>query len=128
MYNWWGGYSWFRAAYRTWFYWTSFIISARAMKNQRNASKILFKWSSCAFNSTTNLNRLNYQRNCDLPSQYFTNTSIWNLKNARNITRSGTRMCQFDNLLSCWVGQWSAIYINSTQLVDTAMTCWRTAK
>lgn len=53
-----------------------------------------------------------------LPSQYFTNTSIWNLKNARNITRSGTWMCQFDYLLSSWVGQWSPINVNSTQLVD----------
>ena len=42
-----------------------------------------------------------------LPSKYFWNTSIRDLKYSGNITRPGSTMSQFHNLLSCGIWEWS---------------------
>ena len=57
-----------------------------------------------------------------VPSKNFWHTSIRNLKKSWNITGSGTRMGQFNNFLSNRIWQRSTIYVNSTKLIDSAMT------
>ena len=57
-----------------------------------------------------------------VPSKNFWHTSIRNLKYSWNITGSGTRMGQFNNFLSDGIWQRSAIYVNSTKLIDSTMT------
>ena len=63
-----------------------------------------------------------------LPAENFRHTSIGDLQYSRDITRSGTRMGQFDNFLSRGIRQRSSVDVNATQLIDTAVAGRRTTE
>lgn len=57
-----------------------------------------------------------------LPSEYLRDAAVADLKNARYVARSRTAVGQFDDLLPRRVGKWSSVYVNTTELINAAVS------
>lgn len=58
-----------------------------------------------------------------IPSEYFGDTSVGNLKESGDVARAGTRMSQFDDPLSGGIRKGPSIDVDSTQLIHAAVPC-----
>ena len=57
-----------------------------------------------------------------VPGKNFGDAAVADTKLSSNVARSDTPLCHVDDLLAHGVRKWSAVYVHSTKLINTAIS------